>query len=246
MATFVLVHGGWCASWCWDYNVETLKKEGHKVVCLDLPGHGNNHPEVLEHVNIKDHVDYVKKEISKIDGKVILAAHSMSGMIISQVAEDIPEKIEKLVYIAAFMPHEDGQVMNQMIKSDPWTLVGPKTTMVLENGLCTFMPKYARNMGFNTSSDEVVGFALSHMQLENPTMWRETVHLTDRYHNVPKYYVHTLKDNCCSYFAQRMMVHFEPVIKEYYLDSDHCGMLSKADEFNAAMLDIAKDVTHRE
>jgi len=240
--TYVLIHGGWCASWCWDYNVKALEAKGNKVICLDLPGHGKNKPEMLENVHLKDHVNYVKSELKKIDGKVILAAHSMSGMIISQVAEDMSEKIEKLVYIAAFLPSKDGQVMTEFLASDPWTLVSPATTITMPNGLCTFNPRYARNMGFNTTNDKDFAFALSNMQLENPSMWSEPVHLTEKYHNVPKYYIHTLKDNCCSYYMQRVMVHNEPVVKQYYLDTDHCGMINEPKGFNEAMIDIGNDV----
>lgn len=104
MATYVLIHGGWCASWCWDFNVKTLENAGHKVICIDLPGHGTNKTIDIEHVTLKDHVNYIENFLSGIDTPVILVAHSMSGMIISQVAEDMPQKVEKLVYFAAFLP----------------------------------------------------------------------------------------------------------------------------------------------
>lgn len=42
--------------------------------------------------------------IDSIGGRVILVGHSVGGLIISDVAESIPSKIEKLVYIAAFVP----------------------------------------------------------------------------------------------------------------------------------------------
>ena len=240
MATYVLVHGGWSANWVWSKNVDALENEGHKVVCLELVGHGENQPERLENVGLDDHVEYIEQEISKIEEEVILCGHSMAGMIISQVAEDMPEKIEKLVYITAFVPAEDGQCMMPMIENDPWTQVGPATTSMLGNGLCTFVPKYVRNMAFNTSSDEVVDFALSHLKLENPKIWGDPVHLTENFHNIPKYYIHTLKDNCCTYYQQRIMVRHEPPVKEYYIDSDHFVMQSKPEEFNCAMLDVAK------
>ena len=240
MATYVLIHGGWSANWVWSKNVKALEDAGHKVVCLELPGHGENHPEKLGSVGLADHVAYLEAEISKLDGSVILCGHSMAGMIISQIAEDMPQKVEKLVYIAAFLPSEDGQCMMPMITDDPWTTVSPKTTINLDNGLCTFVPKYGRNMAFNTSSDEVFKFAMSHMKLENPKMWSDPVHLTQNYHDVPKYYIHTLKDNCCTYYQQRVMIKAEPIVKEYNIDSDHFVMSSAPDEFNAAMLDIAK------
>ncbi len=243
MSKFVLIHGGWSASWVWDRNVKALENNGeNEVICLDLVGHGTNAPERLEHVGLKDHVDYIENEISKMDGKVILVGHSMAGMIISQVAEDMGDKIEKLVYFTAFLPHEDGQNMIPFIELDPWTLVGPHTAIPLPNGLLKFNPRYLRNTGFNIADDETYAFAVSHLGLENPTLWGDPVHISEKFHNVPKYYVHTLKDNCCTYYQQRCMVHDEPMIKEYYIDCDHFGMLSKAEELNEILLDVAANV----
>ena len=236
-ATYFLVHGGWCASWCWDFNKPALEKAGHTVLTFDLPGHGDNTAIDLTKVTLADHVKALQDFISKIDGKVILVAHSMTGMVIAQIAENIPEKIDKLVFFAAFLP-KDGDVMMNLIMNDPWTQVGPLTTVIKENGMATFNPAYARNLGFNTTPDDKFGYALQHLQDENPAMWYEPVHLSDRYMNVPKVYIHTLKDNCCSYYMQRQMVKNVPCVKEYYLDTDHVGMLSDPESTNAILLDI--------
>ena len=189
--------------------------------------------------SLKDHVDCVKEAVKACGEPVILVAHSMTGMIISQVAEDMPECISKAVYFAAFLPDRDGACMMEYLQADPWCLVSPKTTVTMENGLCTFNMTYARNMGFNTSSDEVFFYAAGKMQLENPTMWSEPVHITERFDAVPKVYIHTLKDNCCSYCLQRVMVKQQPVIAEYYLDTDHVGMMSDAEKTNEILLAIA-------
>ena len=241
MAKVVLVHGGWCGKWCWDYNTKAIEAAGNEVICLDLPGHGENNPEAIVDVHLKDHVAYVEEQIQKIDGPVVLAAHSMTGMVISQVAEDMPEKVEKLVYIAAFMPNADGQRMVEFLQADEWTGISYKSSISLPNRTVVLNPLYARNLGFRFCDDEKFMFGLQHMQSENPAMWAEPVHLSDKYHSVPKYYIHTLKDNCLSYYMQRKMVHEEPVIKQYYLDTDHCCMLSEVDEFNNAIIDIVND-----
>ncbi len=240
MATYVLVHGGWCASWCWDFNVKALEQAGHKVICVDLPGHGNNDSVPLTEVKIADHIKCVKEAVEDSDEPVILVAHSMTGMVISQVAEDMPEKISKAVYFAAFLPDKDGCTQMELLATDPWTLISPKTTVITDDGLANFNMKYARNMGFNTSSDEAFGYAATRMQPENPTMWSEPVHITERFEGVDKVYIHTLKDNCCSYYLQRSMVQKQPCVAQFYLDSDHVGMLSDAENTNKILLAIAQ------
>lgn len=42
--------------------------------------------------------------MAKADGKVILVGHSLGGIIVTNVAEKVPGKISKLVYIGAFLP----------------------------------------------------------------------------------------------------------------------------------------------
>lgn len=239
MATFVLVHGGWCASWCWDFNVQALNDAGHRTICVDLPGHGSNDSMSLESVGLEDHVRCVEEVLEELDEPANLVAHSMSGMIIAQVAENMPEKVEKAVFFAAFLPENDGTVMMDYLQEDPWSLVGPKTTVYMENGLCTFNMDYARNMRFNTSNDETFFYAAPKMQLENPTMWSQPVHLSEKFEQVKKVYIHTLKDNCCSYYLQRVMVKRQPCIAEYYLDTDHVGMLSDPQNTNKILLAIA-------
>ena len=37
---YVLVHGAAHGAWCWEDVAKTLEGKGHRVVTLDLPGHG--------------------------------------------------------------------------------------------------------------------------------------------------------------------------------------------------------------
>ena len=240
MDTLVLVHGGWSGKWVWDNNLEDLKKAGINALALDLPGHGENAPDKLKSVGLKDYVEYIEKEISGIDGKVVLCGHSLAGMIIAQVAEDMSDKVSALIFAAGFMPARDGQIMAEYIENDPWTQVSDKTMLVVDDPLLTFNPKYGRNMGFNMASDEQFFAIAPKIQLETPKMWYDPVHLTEKYHEVPKYYIHTLKDNCCSYYMQRILTHDEPVVKEYYLDADHCLMISRPHELSEVLVDIMR------
>lgn len=73
------------------------------VVVVNLPAHGADNTNGSG-IGLNVYVKAVTEAINKVNGKVILVGHSMAGMIISQVTENIPNKIEKLVYVSAFLP----------------------------------------------------------------------------------------------------------------------------------------------
>ena len=95
MAIFVLIHGGNHGAWCWDRVVPLLEAKGHKVIAPDLPGHGKDKTPIQE-VTLQSCVDKVCSVIEAQNEPVILVGHSISGVVISQVAEQIPTKIKTL------------------------------------------------------------------------------------------------------------------------------------------------------
>ena len=56
--------------------------------------------------------------------KIVLIGHSMGGMVITAVAEKIPNKISKLVYVGAFLP-ASGQALTDLASADPESKLGP-------------------------------------------------------------------------------------------------------------------------
>ena len=117
MSHYVLVHGAWEGSWTWNNILPTLEKQGQTATTVDLPGSFGN-PQPISQVTMDRYVEMVVSTIRRLDGKVILVGHSMAGAIISQVAELIPEKIERLVYVAAFLLKNGGSVLGAM-QEDP-------------------------------------------------------------------------------------------------------------------------------
>ena len=52
--------------------------------------------------------------IKQLDHQVILVGHSMSAALTSLVAEQIPKKIDKLIYVTAFLLKDGGTVLEAM------------------------------------------------------------------------------------------------------------------------------------
>lgn len=120
----VLVHGAWHGSWCYQPVIPELLKHGLAPFTVDLPGHGlkARFPEGYgadparfatarspnAGVTLDDYADavlaVVDAAVAAGAGPVMLVGHSMAGIALTAAAERAPEKIAKLVYLAAFMP----------------------------------------------------------------------------------------------------------------------------------------------
>jgi pimeloyl-ACP methyl ester carboxylesterase len=111
MATFVLVHGAWRGSWCWDRVRRKLQLHGHEVHAPTLTGVGERSHLLAPEIDLETHVLDVLNlaRWHEIDD-FVLCGHSYGGMVVSAVADRIPERIRSLVYLDAFVP-EHGKAL---------------------------------------------------------------------------------------------------------------------------------------
>jgi pimeloyl-ACP methyl ester carboxylesterase len=113
MATFVLVHGAWHGSWCWKRVRRALQQQGHEVFTPTLTGLGERShllsAAVDLHTQTLDVLNLIRWE--ELDD-IVLCGHSYGGMVVSGVADRIPERIRSLVFLDAFVP-EDGDSLTR-------------------------------------------------------------------------------------------------------------------------------------
>jgi pimeloyl-ACP methyl ester carboxylesterase len=125
MANYVLVHGGWQGAWCWDKVVPLLQAAGHSVYAPTLTGLGEQAALLTPEIGLDTHIqDVVNLIETKELQQVILVGHSYSGMVITGVADHVPDRIAHLVYLDAVVPR-DGQsladtvpLMGTMLRRD--------------------------------------------------------------------------------------------------------------------------------
>lgn len=108
-ATFVLVHGAWAGSWIWSKVIPLLREADHDVYAVTLTGLGDRahlaDPDITLDTHITDVVNMIEFEDLQ---DVILVGHSYSGMVITGVSEQVPDRLAQLVYLDADVP-TDGQ-----------------------------------------------------------------------------------------------------------------------------------------
>jgi pimeloyl-ACP methyl ester carboxylesterase len=104
---FVLVHGAWHGAWCWAGVIGQLEAAGDRAYAVDLPADGANRLDPALATRAL-YVDAVVREIEERNLKdVVLAGHSLGGMTIAGVAQRIPERIKRVVFVTALViPHD--------------------------------------------------------------------------------------------------------------------------------------------
>ena len=110
--TFVIVHGAWGGGWDWRTVDSLLTRDGHKVVRVTLTGLGERRHLAAPSVGLYTHIDDVVNKILWDDMRdVVLLGHSYGGMVITGVADRVPDRIKRLVYVDAMVPESGESVL---------------------------------------------------------------------------------------------------------------------------------------
>jgi pimeloyl-ACP methyl ester carboxylesterase len=111
--TYVLVHGAWHTGAELEATAHHIRQLGHQVHCPTLVG--NRPQDNRSQIGLDDAVDSLVSYIVEHDLKQVrLVGHSYGGMVISLTSERIPERLQRLVYVNAFVP-EPGQSLNDLV-----------------------------------------------------------------------------------------------------------------------------------
>jgi pimeloyl-ACP methyl ester carboxylesterase len=113
--TFVLVHGAWHGGWCWIKVTRLLTDAAHVVYTPTLTGLGERAHLARPEVDLETHVQDVLAVLETEELRnVVLVGHSYGGMVISGVAARARNRIERLVYLDAFVPDAGQSIFSLM------------------------------------------------------------------------------------------------------------------------------------
>ena len=113
MTTFLLVHGTWGGGWQWRQVAEQLRAKGHQVFTPTLTGLGEREHLVTRETNLDIHVRDVAAVISweKLND-VVLVGTSYAGLVVSAVADQMPQRVAALIYLNAALPANDKSMLD--------------------------------------------------------------------------------------------------------------------------------------
>ncbi|MGH2469054.1 MAG: alpha/beta fold hydrolase, partial [Chloroflexota bacterium] len=123
------VHGGGHGGWCYQRVARLLQSAGHVVYAPTLTGLGERAHLLSADVDLDMHIRDVVTMLQFEDlHEVILVGHSYGGMVVTGVADQMPERITHLVYLDAFLP-QDGQSLYDLggggQRPSGWLVPGP-------------------------------------------------------------------------------------------------------------------------
>lgn len=237
MGTYLLVHGAAHGAWCWYKVIARLREAGHKVIALDLPGHGIDRTPP-GHVTLPSYVQRVCQELDEQEQPVILVGHSMAGAIISQVAEVLPQKIQTLVYLASFLL-QSGESLMQVAAEDVHSPM--KRAMVIDatdGSICHLPRNGVRELFYHDcdATDLALAQALLTPQALVPLF--TPVRLSERYESVRRVSIETTQDRAVSIDLQRHLRAKTLCNQVYSLDSGHSPFFSMPAELVKCLVTV--------
>jgi len=236
MATFILIHGAWQGGWCWERIVPLLEAQGHRVLAPDLPGMGED-PTPLAEITLDRWVQFVCGLVSKQKEKVILVGHSRGGLIISQVAEYLPDHIHSLIYLAAILVPNGGTLISAIQQHGGAPL---ELTFSADGNTSTVTPATVGDALYNTTSEVWLARALSLLGAEPMISFQTPVMLSDNnFGRVPRIYIECLQDKAIPIATQRGMVSEMQCLRVVSLETDHSPFYSAPEELATQLIDLA-------
>ncbi len=109
MTYFVLVPGAWLGAWAWNEVSPHLNAAGYDVTAATLSGLAERQDLPLDHIGQDTHVDDIVAIVEQAGLRdVVLVGHSYSGIPVGQAAARLRDRVSRVVYVDANIPH-DGQ-----------------------------------------------------------------------------------------------------------------------------------------
>jgi pimeloyl-ACP methyl ester carboxylesterase len=236
MTTYVLVHGAWHGGWCWHKVVARLEALGHRVCAPDMKGHGIDRTPT-ETLNLEMLASGIVDVVEAQPEPVVLVGHSFGGTIIGEVGERCPEKIAKLVYLAAFVV-PGGKSMADLNAPDEESLLGPNMVYAANGLSVTTKPGCLKDVFYGECAQDDVALARTLLVAEGTAAFATPSTATaSRWGQLRSAYIECLRDRAIGIKRQRHFASFLVAPKVHTLDTDHSPFFSAPDRLVAALIE---------
>jgi pimeloyl-ACP methyl ester carboxylesterase len=217
-----------------------LTQAGIETHALDLPGNGRDGTKA-EDVSLALYVAHVCERVAAIDSPVALVAHSGGGLVASQVAEAMPERIAGIVYVAGMMLPSGvafAELTAPLIREDPRAAgIGPHLVWDRDR-LTSRVPEAAALHYFFHDCPAAFARSAAQRLVPHPERGRAVrPSLTpERFGRIRRFYVEALHDRSVVLAAQRRMQEMVPGATVASLPTGHAPQLAAPDKLAACLI----------
>ncbi len=235
MSTYVLVHGAWHGGWCWHRIVARLERASQRVMAPDLLSLGRDSTPPGS-IALATWTEQIARLVESAAEPVVLVGHSRGGIVLSEVAEMIPERMRVLVYVTAFLL-DNGQTLQDSAAQITDSLVPPAMIPSSDRRSATVRESAVRDAFYGRCSDEDVALARALLKPEPLEPLATPVRISAaRFGSVPRVYIECTDDRAITHAAQRRMQAALPCRDRVMLQSDHSPFFCRPDDLADALL----------
>jgi len=229
MTTFVLVHGAFHGAWCWTKLGLELKRRGHRVIALDMPGCGEDRTP-LSDVTLGGHASRIVDVLRILDEPATLVGHSLGTMSVSFAAEWEPQLISHLVLLGGVTPRNgmslyallqfldapDRPIKPKPSPGEPWHGIRQDPPLELVGDLY-----------YNDCSPDDVRYALSRLRPQANAPRVTPMTLTEgRFGAVPRSFIGCSLDKANTVERQKATLALDPCDSVHVLPTSHSPFFS--------------------
>lgn len=172
-------------------------------------------------------------------GPVVLVAHSRGGIVISEVAESMPERVSNLVYVSGFLLR-DGESLLRTLREDGTSPLLGTVSLSEDRSRWLLAMDAVRGMFYGSCSEDDAREAMARLGCEPAAPMMTPLRLTnERFGRVPRTYIECLRDAAIPIGLQRKMCERTSCRIET-LDADHAPFLSAPSELTALLLGLER------
>lgn len=239
--TFVLVHGAWHDGSCWNEVAKLLRAKNHRVVTPDLPGHGRDSTPVNK-ITFKSYTTALSALLGTLSDRTVLVGHSMSGMVISEVASRIPQKISRLIYVSAYLPRNDESVFDLIMRNrgdEPLTAIERAMQLSADKRTYNIDERCIVPLFYNLTPPHLASQAQAAFGLQATLPLAAKVKLDEAaLAAIPSSYISCTRDMVIPLHHQRRMLARRTCNTLLQIDTDHSPFYSAPEQL-AALLEAS-------
>lgn len=234
---FILIAGAWHGAWCWHRLTPLLERLGARVIAPDLPSMASD-PTPADQVTLDSWARFVADIVERQAEPVVLVGHSRGGIVISQAAELVPDRIRHLVYLSAYLLPA-GASLAEESRRDAESIIAANMIPADSGITCSVRESAVREAFYGLCSEADYEYARLRLSTEplKPLVTPLTI-TASRFGSVPRAYVETTRDRTVTLASQRRMQALLPCAPVFTLDTDHSPFLSQPEALARILISI--------